>query len=243
MKGALAGDDDPPRIRAGVAETRFGYRQGLEEWPENTRARQGLADLQRMMIRYEIHRENTDAARTLLNALGGDSDLSAAMDALEVRLKVRARAARELAGLGWWNRVHSVNWIAMITGVSVFALVAFAGSALTVWQPSNLFGRRHAGVMACIAAAVWAHWVLGWWLGMSIHSTLCTGAVLSGWILLATGIVEDSYVVPSGLCCLLGLPFMVAFPETVFEIFGVANGLSFFAYAALSGRTRLLGCT
>ena len=93
---AVAGASPDPAIRQLAAEARFGYRQGLEQWPEHQRARDGLAMLLRVLVRYELLRENADAAAGLIDELGGDEELERQLDALRDQLAVQARAAEEL---------------------------------------------------------------------------------------------------------------------------------------------------
>jgi len=262
---AVASGEPSGEVRTLAAEARFGYRQGLSEWPEHGRAQLGLVLLQKTMVRYELFSGNADAAADLLDAIGGDRELQSELDALRAAQSSREQAAGELErrlldeapglsarsrmvlgallgvltaamlfGMGWWDRAHGITWPHVLVGVSVFSVVALFGCLVSLLRENNVFGRMHVLVTAGIAAAVWVHWVTGWWLGASIHTTMTLSAVLAGAILITAGGVHDRMSVVAGAVYLLALPGLLLWPHALYEVFGVVNGLSFGTYAALS---------
>lgn len=271
VEGVLAGGPASPAIRDLGAEARFGYRQGLEQWPEHRRARDGLAMLLRTQFRYEVHRENADAAEGLLRELGEDPELHAQLDALRARLEERAGAAEELErrrqeqapgvsagarmalgavlgvltaamlfGMGWFDRTSGMTWGHVLGGVTVFSTVASVGCLLLVLRPNNVFGRSHALVTASIAIAVWLHWWVSWALGLTIHGAMTLSALLASAVLVVAGLLHDRMVVPAGVVYALAVPGLLLWPDHLFEVFGLVNGASFFTYAAMSHRSRLV---
>ncbi len=82
-------------------ECTFGFRQAVEEWPENDVARVGLRDATRHMLRYEIAQSDPRAARLLLARLEPpDADLAAEVRALEGRAQRSAERVKVLERLG-----------------------------------------------------------------------------------------------------------------------------------------------
>jgi serine/threonine-protein kinase len=82
-------------------ECTFGFRQALEEWPENELARRGLRDATMRMIRYEIAHEDPRAARLLVARLDPpDAALEEQVAALERRASASAERILELEKLG-----------------------------------------------------------------------------------------------------------------------------------------------
>jgi len=61
--------DEPERAHRLFAECRFGFRQALEEWPENPSAHSGMQGLLEMMIAYELSHGDPQRARPLLAEL------------------------------------------------------------------------------------------------------------------------------------------------------------------------------
>ncbi len=61
--------DAPERAHRLFAECRFGFRQALEEWPENPSARTGMQGLLETMIAYELTTGDPQRARPLLAEL------------------------------------------------------------------------------------------------------------------------------------------------------------------------------
>ncbi len=61
--------DDPERAHRLFAECRFGFRQAIEEWPENPAALSGMQGLLEMMIAYELTHGDPQRARPLLAEL------------------------------------------------------------------------------------------------------------------------------------------------------------------------------
>jgi serine/threonine-protein kinase len=71
------------RIQNLFGECRFGYRQALETWPGNERARTGIDRATRAMLDYELAQHNPRSAATLL----------ATLDAPEPELRARVEKA------------------------------------------------------------------------------------------------------------------------------------------------------
>ncbi len=78
-------------------ECTFGFRQALDEWPENQVARDGLREATLRMARFEIQHEDSRAARLLLSRLEPpDPSLEAEVASLE---KSALRSAERLKAL------------------------------------------------------------------------------------------------------------------------------------------------
>jgi eukaryotic-like serine/threonine-protein kinase len=87
-------DEDEDRVRELLGECRFGYRQALAAWPENVRARRGLATLLRRLASHHLEQGRADAARECL-AEAGAIPVEHGDDYLRLRAQVdRALAER-----------------------------------------------------------------------------------------------------------------------------------------------------
>ena len=77
-------------LRRDFLEARFGFRQALEIWPENTRARDGLQDLLRAMARFALDNEQLErAAESVAELSPRDPELDARLKALAAELANR----------------------------------------------------------------------------------------------------------------------------------------------------------
>jgi serine/threonine-protein kinase len=82
--------DDGRRVLDLFSECRFGFQQALRTWPENVRARRGLDEAVRAMVRFELDAGSARSAQSLLREL---SRSDAALEA-EVDTALRAEAMR-----------------------------------------------------------------------------------------------------------------------------------------------------
>ena len=91
---AAVAADDPASAGAhglAIAESRFGYREALREWPDNPEARRGLRNCAVATVRLEIARRDAGAARAALAEVPDPpSELAAALDRLESSLAEEA---------------------------------------------------------------------------------------------------------------------------------------------------------
>ena len=82
-------------------ECTFGFKQALEDWPENEAAKKGLREATVQMARYEVAQDDPRAARLLLAKLDPpDAALLAEIDALEQRALRSAERVAALEKLG-----------------------------------------------------------------------------------------------------------------------------------------------
>ncbi|MDI1480427.1 serine/threonine-protein kinase [Polyangium sp. y55x31] len=85
-------------ILGGLSECRFGFLQALREWPDNTRAKEGLARSLALLVEREIILENPANARALLERMEGDrAELEARVALLEAKIEERRRLERRAA--------------------------------------------------------------------------------------------------------------------------------------------------
>lgn len=122
--------------RAAVASryngARYGFEEARREWPENERAREGLARIIERMARYELERGDLHAASALLDEHEGDlPELRGAVAQEEARRAQVGDAHATLAQLARANRLEGEGWgrtIGMLTSGIVTALfMAFCG--------------------------------------------------------------------------------------------------------------------
>lgn len=82
-------------------ECTFGFKQALEDWPENEAAKKGLREATIQMARYEVAQDDPRAARLLLAKLDPpDEELLSDIDALEQRALRSAERVAALEKLG-----------------------------------------------------------------------------------------------------------------------------------------------
>jgi hypothetical protein len=81
-------------------ECAFGFRQALEDWPDNDVARRGLREATMAMARYELDQEDPRAARVLLAKLEPPAeDLALRLRELEQRVRHSAERIEALERL------------------------------------------------------------------------------------------------------------------------------------------------
>ncbi|MEZ4431797.1 MAG: protein kinase [bacterium] len=88
LRAMLRHGDHPEedKVHRLFAECRFGFRQALQEWPENPSARSGLQGLLEMMVSYELAEGDPQRARPLL------AELPEPRPQLEARIDERVTA-------------------------------------------------------------------------------------------------------------------------------------------------------
>jgi eukaryotic-like serine/threonine-protein kinase len=89
------------QVYRGFGAARFGFEQALREWPEGTRAAEGLRALCVWMVGFELDQERAEAAAALLDELGEEAPpaLVERLDAQRVLLQERAEEMGRLQRL------------------------------------------------------------------------------------------------------------------------------------------------
>ncbi len=92
---ALPSEEQPDEMRVHglFLEAQFGFQQALRAWENNLQAQSGLAEVRETMARYEIGRENEQAASVLMAQLETPS-VSLRAELLRLRQKRQEKAAR-----------------------------------------------------------------------------------------------------------------------------------------------------
>ena len=163
-----AGSIDPARASEWAGEARFGYRQALREWPENARARAGLASLLALLVTREIGDENLRAAEALFAELAelepAQAELEAELEALRGRLRAREREIAEFAEFR-----HETS---LRVNVNLRRRLAIINGSVLGLGAGGLFALRWFGVFDVGYAAVVAFTVL-----------LTITVAVGGWVL------------------------------------------------------------
>lgn len=123
-------DRSPAVINDRFIEARFGFRQALEQWPDNEEARVGLRQSLIAMIEYHLARGHDDSAEALIPAL--QPPLPRLEERLqELRLR-KHQAAKELATLKH-ERDLSIGRHLRFGFAVTMALVWTTSSAIVAW--------------------------------------------------------------------------------------------------------------
>ena len=117
---------DPVAIARAWAEARFGFEQALEQWPDNQPARKGLEQARRLMLGFELQRENLDHAKVLAEEIGPDPDIEARIADVEAHVESRKKLERDQdLGVARWER-SAFMIVLGITGL-VMTVVVLSG--------------------------------------------------------------------------------------------------------------------
>ncbi len=127
-----AAEQDTERLFDVFAECRFGFRQALDAWSGNARARAGLTRCVRAMVRYELDRGAGHAAQALLPDLG-ERDPALEAEVARIAQEEEAKGAR-LEKLERDQDVRTGGQVRLIAGV---------GTGV-VWTLSPLLGKYMA---------------------------------------------------------------------------------------------------
>jgi hypothetical protein len=111
---------------------RYGFEEARREWPENERARAGLARVIERMARYKLERGDLHAASVLLDEHEGElTELRGAVAEEEARRTQLGDAHATLAQLARANRLEGESWGRtlgmLISGVATALFMAFCG--------------------------------------------------------------------------------------------------------------------
>ncbi|MDI1450258.1 serine/threonine-protein kinase [Polyangium sp. 6x1] len=129
-------------ILGGLSECRFGFLQALREWPDNTRAKEGLARSLARLVEREIVLENPTNARALLDRMEGDrAALEARVAALEASLEERRRLERRAAEMDKQmdsnvGRRARTLFISAVVGLGAVAMGALSIREASTRRPS-----------------------------------------------------------------------------------------------------------
>ena len=211
------------------AAARFGYREALDRWPDNTEARIGLVDALQVMARYALHREETDRVASHVDELASlHVEVHTLRGAVEEIHRRRQDESQRLwdgdYGVGHRPRILLLATIATFSaGVLVFALfkdptttthseiLAFGVAInLVIWvaiwllRPKllrNQINRAIAWMIAVVAATVVVHRALAW-MEPSIHSvgeTLADDMLLVGFTVVVGALFTSWRLAPFGV--------------------------------------------
>lgn len=158
MKAMIGEPDANPRaVRELAGSARFGLREALNQWPENSAATSALMELLEHLVRWEIAHGVPDEAAHHLAKLGELGPAGRARhDALSAEVEDAARKARALARLGREMDLSVASgWrVAFVLVIGLVGTVAGALLILGTWldlvvldHPLN-FGLALSGAVA-----------------------------------------------------------------------------------------------
>jgi serine/threonine-protein kinase len=244
-------DGDDEAIRALFTQTRFGYQQVLEGWPDLHEAARGHDAAVRLMLDYELGRAQPRAARSLLASLHDpDAATRARVDALEKAERERQSALEAQARdadihTGGKSRV-ALSMLFVVGCVSITtAVVAFIGikvptpsqlviimtglaamvlGGLVVFR-SRLQGSAHnrhlAVLVIVISLGVLLHRVLGLYNDRLPEITIATDMIMLGMGTGAIGAVSR-VALPLTLMFFIAAAWVTAIPAHTMGVFAVA---------------------
>jgi serine/threonine-protein kinase len=159
---AVAPDAPRSTVQQLWTETRFGFRQAIEAWPENPRALAGQRDATAWMVRRELTSRDPDAAAALLATLDPPPPaLVAEVAALRERIATEAREVERLrklarerdTGVAAWERAHAASAAVGVSAGVPLALMALRGYGVAATHAT--LGLALGVVLALSAAFVW----------------------------------------------------------------------------------------
>ncbi|WP_272424611.1 serine/threonine-protein kinase [Polyangium jinanense] len=127
----------------GLSECRFGFLQALREWPDNTRAKEGLARSLSLLVERELALENPANARALLERIEGDrSALETRVALLEEKIEERRRLERRAAKMAKEmdssvGRRARTLFISAVVGTGAIAMGALSIREANTRRPSS----------------------------------------------------------------------------------------------------------
>ncbi len=166
-------------------ECRFGFRQALDAWPENERARKGLLWATRSMVEYELERGEPDAAEALLAEMpGGSWELEERVRASRAEVEQRRRRVARLerldADMDLQTGTRTRAFIGLVMGLGwIFGPLLREYLGVTDYD-SSLRGRA---IFLATAGG------LAWWARESMFRTAVNRRLLASLFLVLVGLV------------------------------------------------------
>ena len=246
--------NDAYRLQLLVGECRFGFRQALDEWPDNPNAAAGLRRVRLGALKHALETEDLSRAEVLMGELDDppetaqkslrrlkelrDAPLDAAREAASGIARLKARVSVGV-GMLWILGLTTISTLepASNTGAALPLLGVFiAMQALLVAVVAVRFGARLEEVprggafLKFIAMGSWMPVIL--WPAMAtltaglFHTVVVIQAALCAVFLLST-VLFLRQVWTGGLVLLVSVPMSLAFPSVGLEVASVSIALAY----------------
>lgn len=215
---ALPSEEQPDEMRVHglFLEAQFGFQQALKAWDKNLQAQSGLADLRETMARYEIGRENEQAAAMWMAQLESPS-VALRTELLRLRQKRKEKAER-WEHLERFAQDHDIQIGQRLRSFLVLLLTAIYSPFLFLFSESGgrLFGRQGPLFLFDTRAFVLFGGLFFGWTAvatLSSRKAMLQNRANRSIIVSLWGLGTALFVLPWG-CLLLGIPAREGFAIT-----------------------------